>query len=151
MSRQAGLEAVTRLMVMHQRGGPRSCGLVDIFQSLYRPYSKRPDRAPLKERIIELARQKRRYGFRLAFAATSRRPAAKPEMGVSGLSQGKTASAPWQTQTECRDVAAKTSDGRQAESKLVDGLRLGLFCGWKVGGLSDCRGRFRERMFGHRT
>lgn len=51
-------------MVTHQFGVTRSCGLIGISRSLYRYESKRPDDAPLKERLTELAGQKRRYGYR---------------------------------------------------------------------------------------
>ena len=64
MSPQAKREAVTHLMVTHQFGVTRSCGLIGISRSLYRYESKRSDDAPLKERLTELAGQKRRYGYR---------------------------------------------------------------------------------------
>ncbi len=64
MSPQAKREAVTHLMVTHQFGVTRSCGLIGISRSLYRYESKRPDDTPLKERLAELAGQKRRYGYR---------------------------------------------------------------------------------------
>ena len=64
MSPQAKREAVTHLIVTHQFGVTRSCGLIGISRSLYRYESKRPDDAPLKERLTELAGQKRRYGYR---------------------------------------------------------------------------------------
>lgn len=64
MSPQAKREAVTHLMVTRQFGVTRSCGLIGISRSLYRYESKRSDDAPLKERLTELAGQKRRYGYR---------------------------------------------------------------------------------------
>ena len=64
MSPKAEREAVTHLMVTHQFGVTRSCGLIGISRSLYRYESKRPDDTPLKERLAELAGQKRRYGYR---------------------------------------------------------------------------------------
>jgi len=64
VSPQAKREAVTHLMVTHQFGVTRSCGLIGISRSLYRYESKRSDDAPLKERLTELAGQKRRYGYR---------------------------------------------------------------------------------------
>lgn len=64
MSPQARREAVTHLMVTHHFGVTRSCGLIGISRSLYRYESKRADDAPLKERLTELAGQKRRYGYR---------------------------------------------------------------------------------------
>jgi putative transposase len=64
VSPQAQREAVTHLMVTHQFGVTRSCGLIGISRSLYRYESKRPDDTPLKERLAELAGQKRRYGYR---------------------------------------------------------------------------------------
>jgi putative transposase len=64
VSPKAEREAVTHLMVTHQFGVTRSCGLIGISRSLYRYESKRPDDTPLKERLAELAGQKRRYGYR---------------------------------------------------------------------------------------
>jgi putative transposase len=64
VSPQAKREAVTHLMVTHQFGVTRSCGLIGISRSLYRYESKRPDDASLKERLTELAGHKRRYGYR---------------------------------------------------------------------------------------
>jgi putative transposase len=64
VSPQAKREAVTHLMVTHQFGVTRSCGLIGISRSVYRYESKRPDDTPLKERLAELAGQKRRYGYR---------------------------------------------------------------------------------------
>jgi putative transposase len=64
VSPQAKREAVTHLIVTHQFGVTRSCGLIGISRSLYQYESKRPDDAPLKERLTELAGQKRRYGYR---------------------------------------------------------------------------------------
>jgi putative transposase len=51
-------------MVTRQLGVTRACGLIGISRSLYRYESKRPDDVPLKERLTELAGQKRRYGYR---------------------------------------------------------------------------------------
>jgi len=64
VSPQAKREAVTHLMVTHQLGVTRSCGLIGISRSLYQYESKRPDDAPLKERLTALAGKKRRYGYR---------------------------------------------------------------------------------------
>jgi putative transposase len=51
-------------MAAHQMGVTRACGLIGISRSLYGYQSKRPDDGPLKERLCELAAQKRRYGYR---------------------------------------------------------------------------------------
>ena len=64
VSPQAKREAVTHLIVTHQFGVTRSCGLIGISRSLYQYESKRTDDAPLKERLTALAGQKRRYGYR---------------------------------------------------------------------------------------
>ena len=45
-------------------GVTRACGLVGISRSLYRYRSRRPDSAPLRARIEEIAAVKRRYGYR---------------------------------------------------------------------------------------
>lgn len=61
---QAKRAAVTHLMATHQLGVTRACGLVGISRSLYRYKSTRPDDKVLTERLMTLAGQKRRYGYR---------------------------------------------------------------------------------------
>ncbi|UZR27416.1 IS3 family transposase [Methylococcus mesophilus] len=51
-------------MTKHQMGVTRACGLIGISRSLYRYEAKRPVDQELKERLCELAAQKRRYGYR---------------------------------------------------------------------------------------
>lgn len=51
-------------MATQQMGVTRACGLIGISRSLYRYQGKRPADAELKERLCELAAQKRRYGYR---------------------------------------------------------------------------------------
>jgi len=46
-------------------GVTRACGLLMISRSLYGYRSRRPVTAGLRERICELAGEKRRYGYRL--------------------------------------------------------------------------------------
>ena len=139
MSPQAKREAVTHLMVTHQFGVTRSCGLIGISRSLYRYESKRPDDTPLKERLAELAGQKRRYGYRrlhvllrregwlLNWKRTYRvyreaglmvrRRKRKQIVGIDRLQK----------------VIA--SDSNRPESELVDGLRVGWVCGWTAAAL----------------
>ena len=64
VSPQAKRAAVTYLMTTRQMGVTRACGLIGISRALYRYESKRPDDAPLKDRLTTLAGQKRRYGYR---------------------------------------------------------------------------------------
>ena len=64
---QAKREAVTVLMTERDFGVTRACGLVRISRSLYRYCSRRPECAGLKERIGEIAAQKRRYGYRRVY------------------------------------------------------------------------------------
>jgi putative transposase len=45
-------------------GVTRACGLIGISRSLYRYQAKRPADQELRERLCELAAQKRRYGYR---------------------------------------------------------------------------------------
>jgi putative transposase len=45
-------------------GVTRACGLIGISRSLYEYRSRRPDGSKLRERIGELAGEKRRYGYR---------------------------------------------------------------------------------------
>lgn len=48
-------------------GVTRACGLVGISRSLYRYRGRRPDSAPLRARIEEIATAKRRYGYRRVY------------------------------------------------------------------------------------
>ncbi len=61
---QAKRAAVSHLMTAHQLGVTRACGLIGISRSLCRYEAKRPDDGELKQRLSELAEQKRRYGYR---------------------------------------------------------------------------------------
>ena len=61
---QAKRAAVTHLMTNRQIGVTRVCGPIGISRSLYRYESKRPDDGPVKDRLTELAAQRRRYGYR---------------------------------------------------------------------------------------
>jgi putative transposase len=61
---QAKREAVTMLMTDRGFGVTRACGLVSVSRSLYRYRSRRPDVDALRERIVQIATQKRRYGYR---------------------------------------------------------------------------------------
>ena len=54
-------------MTERRFGITRACGLVGISRSLYRYRSHRPDCAPLRERIEEIAAVKRRYGYRRVY------------------------------------------------------------------------------------
>jgi putative transposase len=51
-------------MQAHEMGITRACGLIGISRSLYAYRPKRPDDAKLKQRLAELAGEKRRYGYR---------------------------------------------------------------------------------------
>lgn len=61
---QAKRTAVMHLMTAHQMGVTRACGLIGISRSRYRYQAKRPEDGELRERLHELAAQKRRYGYR---------------------------------------------------------------------------------------
>ena len=64
VSPQAKRQAVEILQGMHGLGVTRACGLVSISRSQYRYRRRRPDCAPLCERIKQIAAVKRRYGYR---------------------------------------------------------------------------------------
>lgn len=64
VSPQVKREAVTALMRERSFGVTRACGLVRISRSLYRYQSRRSACVVLRERICEIAAQKRRYGYR---------------------------------------------------------------------------------------
>lgn len=64
VSPQARRQAVDVLCEEHGFKITRACGLVSISRSLYRYQSRRPACEALRARIIELAAEKRRYGYR---------------------------------------------------------------------------------------
>ncbi len=64
VSPQVKRQAVDVLREERGLGVTRACGLVGISRSLYRYRSQRPDSGKLRERIGELAGEKRRYGYR---------------------------------------------------------------------------------------
>jgi putative transposase len=61
---QAKRIAVAHLMLAHDMGITRACGLIGISRSLYRYQSKRPNDDELLTQLTALAQQKRRYGYR---------------------------------------------------------------------------------------
>jgi putative transposase len=67
VSPQARRAAVEVLMTERSLGVTHACGLVGISRSLYRYRSRRPDSAPLRARIEEIAAVKRRYGYRRVY------------------------------------------------------------------------------------
>ena len=64
VSPQARREAVGILTAGRGLGVTRACGLVGISRSLYGYRSRLPPALELRNRIAELAAQKRRYGYR---------------------------------------------------------------------------------------
>jgi putative transposase len=64
VSPQVKRQAVDLLRVERGLGVTRACGLVGISRSLYGYRSRRPDSALLRQRICDLAGEKRRYGYR---------------------------------------------------------------------------------------
>jgi putative transposase len=67
VSPQAKREAVNVLMNERGFGVTRACGLIRLSRSLYRYRSVRPPCAALRERIEEIAADKRRYGYRRVY------------------------------------------------------------------------------------
>jgi putative transposase len=67
VSPQARREAVTVLMAERDFGVTRACGLAQLSRSLYRYRSRRPDCAALRERLMAIAAEKRRYGYRRVY------------------------------------------------------------------------------------
>jgi putative transposase len=61
---QAKREAVTVLMAERGFGVTRACGLLRLSRSLYRYRSRRAQYAGLIERMLAIAAEKRRYGYR---------------------------------------------------------------------------------------
>ena len=64
VSPQVKRQAVDVLREERGLGVTRACGLLSISRSLYGYRSRRPDSGKLRERIGELAAEKRRYGYR---------------------------------------------------------------------------------------
>ena len=56
--------AVARVIEQHGFSQRRACRLIEIDHSTLRYQSKRPDDAPLRQRLRELAQQRRRFGYR---------------------------------------------------------------------------------------
>jgi hypothetical protein len=67
VSPQAKRGAVRVLMTERSFGVTRACGLMGISRSLYRYRRRRPDSAPLRVRIEEIAAIKHRYGYRRVY------------------------------------------------------------------------------------
>ena len=67
VSPQAKREAVTVLMTERDFGVTRACGLLKLSRSLYRYRSRRADCTALRARMIEIAGEKRRYGYRRVY------------------------------------------------------------------------------------
>jgi putative transposase len=67
VSPQAKREAVSVLMAERDFGVTRACGLARLSRSLYRYRSRRPDCAALRERLMAIAAEKRRYGYRRVY------------------------------------------------------------------------------------
>jgi putative transposase len=55
---------VARVVEQHGFSQRRACRLIGIDHSTLRYQSKRPDDAPLRQRLRELAQQRRRFGYR---------------------------------------------------------------------------------------
>jgi putative transposase len=72
VSPQAKRAAVSHLMTTHQLGVTRAYGLIGISRSLYLYEAKRPGDGQLKQRLSELAQQKRRYGYRRLYVLPCR-------------------------------------------------------------------------------
>lgn len=64
VSPQAKRDAVRQAMQAHRLGVTRACGLVGISRSLYRYQPQQGDNAAVSARLVELAADKRRYGYR---------------------------------------------------------------------------------------
>lgn len=64
VSPQVRRQAVDVLMEERGLGVTRACGLVDISRSLYGYRSRKPPCNDLRQRICEVAGEKRRYGYR---------------------------------------------------------------------------------------
>jgi putative transposase len=67
VSPQARRAAVAVLMTERDFGVTRACGLIGMSRSLYRYRSRRPDSAPLRARIEEIAAVKRGYRYRRVY------------------------------------------------------------------------------------
>ena len=64
VSPQAKREAARHAMQMHRLGVTRACGLMSISRSLFCYQARRSGDAAVTARLVELAGEKRRYGYR---------------------------------------------------------------------------------------
>lgn len=64
MTPAARRQAVAHVCVAHDVSERRACLALDLDRSTIRYLSRRPDDAALRERIRELARERRRFGYR---------------------------------------------------------------------------------------
>ena len=55
---------MTRVIERHGFSQRRACRLIGIDHSTLRYQSKRPDDTPLRQRLREMAQQRRRFGYR---------------------------------------------------------------------------------------
>jgi putative transposase len=57
-------EAVAHLRAAHEMSERRACGVISCDRTMVRYRSRRPDDAHLRERLLALAKERRRFGYR---------------------------------------------------------------------------------------
>lgn len=143
---------VALVMAKHRLSERQACKLLELDRTTYR-YEPRPDRnAGLRQPMIELARQKPRYGYRrlgALLAAGAPRVAGESEADLPAVPSGAPGRAAAETQTGTAHGAAE-GDAHGAEPGMGDRLRDGFTGdGAELPGADD-RGPLHARVSGHR-
>jgi putative transposase len=119
---QAKRQAVEVLETEHGIGVTRACGLVNISRSLYRYRSRRQDSTGLRERLGEIAAEKRRYGYRRIHVLLRREGWTVNKEDLPAVSGDGTRGATPETQTHRSVPACAAAATHSPEPELVDGF-----------------------------
>jgi len=118
-------DAVAHPREHHGLSERRACNLVGVSRRVARYRPSRPDDGPLRQRLRDLAREPRRFGYRrLGLFAGSGGHDAQPQEAAEDISRGEPAGTPpRRPQTRLGHQGADGAAGR-AEPALVTRLRV---------------------------
>ncbi len=127
-------------MQAHRLGVTRACGLVGISRSLYRYQPQQGDKAAASARLVELAADKRRYGYRRLHVLLRREGVAdQPQAYLPAVPRCRTHGAATQAQTHRASRTTATAQADPAQRELVDGLRGRRSGQWPSAAVPDDR------------